>query len=62
MKTIQVELPDELAAEVEGYIRAGWFHSEEDAIRSALKGLRYQVKLQERFIREDIEWGLSTDP
>ncbi|PYN42291.1 MAG: CopG family transcriptional regulator, partial [Candidatus Rokuibacteriota bacterium] len=54
--------PDELAAELEGYIRAGWFRSEEDAIRSALKGLRYQVKLQERFIREDIEWGLSTDP
>jgi Arc/MetJ-type ribon-helix-helix transcriptional regulator len=41
VKTIQVELLDELAAELEGYIRAGWFRSEEDAIRSALKGLRY---------------------
>lgn len=36
MKSVQVELPDKLAAEVEAYVRAGWFGSEADVIRTAL--------------------------
>ena len=36
MKAIHVELLDKLAAEVEAYVRAGWFGSEGEVIRAAV--------------------------
>jgi len=61
MKALHVELPDKLAAEVEAYVRAGWFGSEEEVIRAAVTDFirRHRVELLERFMREDIEWALK---
>ncbi|MBI2159502.1 MAG: CopG family transcriptional regulator [Candidatus Rokubacteria bacterium] len=61
MKSVQVELPDKLAAEVEAYVRAGWFGSEADVIRTALAEFirRNRLELLERFMREDIDWALK---
>jgi Arc/MetJ-type ribon-helix-helix transcriptional regulator len=61
MKSVQVELPDTLAAEVEAYVRAGWFGSEADVIRTALADFirRNRLELLERFMRDDIEWALK---
>lgn len=61
MKSVQVELPDKLAAEVEAYVRAGWFGSEEDVIRTALAEFirRNRLELLERFMRDDIDWALK---
>ena len=61
MKAVNVELPDKLAAEVEAYVRAGWFGSEAEVIRAAVTDFirRHRVELLERFMREDIEWALK---
>ncbi len=61
MKLIQVELPDEVAKELDMMIQAGWFHSEDEAVRMALlEFIRHnRLQLLERFQREDIEWALE---
>jgi Arc/MetJ-type ribon-helix-helix transcriptional regulator len=60
MKTIQLELPDSLAAEIETYVKTGWFSSEPEVIRAALIDFvrRNRVDQLERFMRDDIEWAL----
>lgn len=59
MKTIQVELPEKLAAEIEHYVEGGWFGSEGEVVRVALAELvrRNRPELLERFLREDIQWA-----
>jgi len=61
MKAIHVELPDKLAAEIEAYVRAGWFGSEGEVIRAAVADFvrRRRIDLLERFMRDDIEWALK---
>jgi Arc/MetJ-type ribon-helix-helix transcriptional regulator len=61
VKIVHVELPDKLAAEVETYVRAGWFGSEAEVVRAAVTDFirRHRVELLERFMREDIEWALK---
>lgn len=61
MKSLQVELPDKLAGEVEALVQAGWFHSEDELIRLALAEFvrRHRFELLERFQREDIAWALQ---
>lgn len=61
MKTIRIEIPDKLAAEIEAYVKTGWFKSEKEVIRAALMEFvrRNRVDLLERFIRDDIEWALK---
>ena len=61
MKAVHVELPDKLAAEIEAYVRAGWFGSEADVIRAAITDFvrRHRLELLERFMRDDIEWALK---
>ena len=61
MKTIQVELPDKLAAEVEALVEKGWFGSEEELIRAALLDFvrRNRTDLLEGFMRDDIQWAVS---
>ena len=61
MKAIHVELPDKLSAEIEAYVRAGWFGSEAEVIRAAVADFvrRRRIELLERFMRDDIEWALK---
>ena len=61
MKTIQVELPDKLAAEIESFVKNGWFGSEAELVRMALLDFvrRNRTDLLEAFLREDIQWALS---
>jgi Arc/MetJ-type ribon-helix-helix transcriptional regulator len=61
MKAIQVELPEKLAAEIEAYVKTGWFNSEAEVIRAALMDFvrRNRVDLLDRFMRDDIEWALK---
>jgi len=61
MKAIKVELPDKLAAEVETYVKAGWFSSEAEVVRAALMEFvrRNRVELLEQFMRDDIQWALT---
>lgn len=64
MKTLQVVLPDVLAAELEALVQKGWFRSEDELVRLALIEFvrRYRFELLERFQREDIAWALQQKP
>ena len=61
VKSLNVELPDQLADEVARMVRDGWFHSENELVRLALaEFLRTrQAELQERFQRADIAWAVA---
>jgi len=61
MKSLHVELPDEVVADIAQLIQAGWFRSENELVRAAvIEFLRTrQAELQERFQREDISWAVA---
>ena len=61
MKTLELEVPDRLADEMEELVRAGWFASEAELARQALAGFlrSHPFRLQEQFQRDDIRWALS---
>jgi Arc/MetJ-type ribon-helix-helix transcriptional regulator len=60
MKSIQIELPEKLAHELDTLVQQGWFRSEEEAIRFALLQFlrRHRLELLEQFQRDDIAWAL----
>jgi len=64
LKTMTIELPDKVAAELEALVEAGWFHSKDEAVRLALvEFLRHRsLDLAERFQEEDIRWALEQRP
>lgn len=61
MKSLHVELPDQIADTIRKMVRDGWFQSEHELVRVALaEFLRTrQTELQERFQREDIAWAVG---
>ena len=61
MKTLRIEIPDQLAKEIEILVKVGWFASEEEITRLALAEFvhRRSSELQEQSQRADIQWALS---
>jgi Arc/MetJ-type ribon-helix-helix transcriptional regulator len=61
MKTIQVELPEKTAAELDALVKSGWFTSQSEIVRTALTEfiMRHRLALIEKFQQEDIDWALS---
>ncbi|OGL43579.1 MAG: hypothetical protein A2161_21535 [Candidatus Schekmanbacteria bacterium RBG_13_48_7] len=59
MRSISIDLPDNLASAVDNYIKAGFFRTEFDVILAALSEFvrRNRIDLIENFAREDIEWA-----
>lgn len=60
MKRIDTEFPDQLYQGVQDLVRQGWFASDGELVREAVRRYleSHSPDLMERFIREDIEWGL----
>ena len=60
MKVLQAELPDKLYEQIKLLIDAGWFQDEKSVITEApCRFLEtHKPELMEKFIKEDIEWGL----
>jgi len=60
MKTLEFEVPDQLAKEIEGLVEAGWFASQAELARLALAEFvqRHRFELEEKFQRDDIRWAL----
>ncbi len=60
MKTIQAKLPENLYNEAAFLVGEGWFRDENEffieAVRRYLE--THNHELMERFIREDVTWGL----
>ncbi len=61
--TIQTDVPVGLLAEMQMLVEAGWFRDLDDLMLDALRRFveSRRADLMERFIREDVEWGLHGD-
>jgi Arc/MetJ-type ribon-helix-helix transcriptional regulator len=60
MKTIQTEIPEQLYKKAMALVQEGWFRDEKDVFSEALRRFldTHQPELMEKFIRDDVEWGL----
>ncbi len=60
MKTIAAKIPDRLNREIEALVKLGWFHNRNDVLREALRRFldAHRPELMERFVRDDVDWGL----
>jgi len=63
MATIQTDVPVRLLTEMQMLVEAGWFRDLDDLMLDALRRFveSHRAELMERFMREDVEWGLHGD-
>jgi Arc/MetJ-type ribon-helix-helix transcriptional regulator len=61
--TIQTDVPVRLLTEMQTLVKAGWFRDLDELMLDALRRFveSHRDELMERFIREDMEWGLHGD-
>ncbi|MFL6233480.1 MAG: CopG family transcriptional regulator [Thermoanaerobaculia bacterium] len=61
MKTLKLEVTDELAERMEHLVQTGWFASVEELARLALSELlsHHRFELQEQFQLDDIRWAVG---
>ena len=59
MATLTLELPDALAAEIDAAVEAGWFTSQAEAVRAAVRESisHGRLSLLESHQLADIEWA-----
>ena len=64
MKTLQVELPDQMAQEVETAVETGKFENATEVVCAALHEFilhrRFELVMQQRL--DDIAWALNEKP
>jgi len=60
MKTIQTEVPEQLYKKARVLVKEGWFRDEKEVFSEAIRRFldTHRPDLMEKFIREDVEWGL----
>lgn len=60
MKTLEIEVPDQLAREMEEVVRRGWFTDESELARQALGDFlrHHRLDLQEQHQLDDVAWAL----
>jgi Arc/MetJ-type ribon-helix-helix transcriptional regulator len=60
MKTIRTEIPEQLYKEILALVKGGWFRDEKDVCSEAIRRFldTHRPALMEKFIRDDVEWGL----
>jgi Arc/MetJ-type ribon-helix-helix transcriptional regulator len=61
MKSLELELPDSLASELDQLVKAGFYHNAQEAVRHALNEfLRHHASaIAQKHQREDIAWALG---
>jgi Arc/MetJ-type ribon-helix-helix transcriptional regulator len=61
--TVQADVPVRLLTEMQALVEAGWFRDLDELMVNALRRYveSHRAELMERFIREDVEWGLHGD-
>ena len=64
MKTLQVELPDQMAQEVETAVETGQFENATEVVRAALREFisHRRFELMEQQQLNDIAWALNEQP
>jgi Arc/MetJ-type ribon-helix-helix transcriptional regulator len=62
MSTVTLELPDALTAELDAAVEAGWFTSQAEAVRAAVRDFvgHGRLALTEQQQLADIEWAVRT--
>jgi Arc/MetJ-type ribon-helix-helix transcriptional regulator len=60
MKTIQTEVPERLYKNAIALVKEGWFRDEKDVFSEAIRRFldSHRPELMEKFILDDVEWGL----
>jgi len=60
MKTIRTEVPEQLYKKAQVLVKEGWFRDEKEIFSEAIRRFldTHRPDLMEKFIREDVEWGL----
>ena len=60
---IQAELPEQLYKKAQALVKEGWFRDEKDIFSEAIRRFleTHHSELMEKFVREDVEWGLHGD-
>jgi Arc/MetJ-type ribon-helix-helix transcriptional regulator len=59
MKTMSINIPDNMANQIKEFVKTGFFATEPDVIMAAMTEFlrRNRIEMMERFAREDIEWA-----
>ena len=60
MKRVQTEIPEQLYKKALALVQEGWFRDEKDVFSEAIRRFldTHRPGLMEKFIRDDVEWGL----
>ena len=60
MKTIQTEVPENLYKSAKILAKEGWFRNEKEVFSEAIRRFleSHQGELMDKFIMEDVDWGL----
>ena len=60
MRKIQTEVPEQLYERAKALVQEGWFRDEKDIFSEAIRRFleTHQSELMEKFVRDDVEWGL----
>jgi len=60
MKTLNTQIPDQLYNQVTTLVKDGWFPNENEVIFVAIHRFidSHSGALMEKYIRDDVEWGL----
>lgn len=60
MKTIRTEIPDQLYKVASILVKEGWFRDEKDIFSEAIRRFldSHRIELMEKYILDDVEWGL----
>ena len=63
MKTIQTEVPENLYKNAIAIAKEGWFRDEKEVFSEAIRWFfdSHRPELMEKFILDDMEWGLHGD-
>jgi Arc/MetJ-type ribon-helix-helix transcriptional regulator len=61
VKILEIDVPEQLAREIDRLVQEGWFLNEGELARLALADFvhHHRFRVQEQFQREDILWALS---
>jgi Arc/MetJ-type ribon-helix-helix transcriptional regulator len=60
MKTVEAKISEGLDRQIDALVEQGWFRSRDKVLQEAIRRFleSHRPELMERFVREDIEWGL----
>lgn len=60
MKTIEARISERLERQIDALVEHGWFSSRDQILQEALRRFMeaHRPDLMERFLKEDVEWGL----